>query len=93
MELPDGLRRFLLDIFFIAASFLLYSGLAMLLLTPGGYHESIVEQLLPLVFILMSLLLGWGIARILRRPQSSYFKFPLVLGATFFGAVLISLMI
>ena len=101
MELPDGLRRFLLGIFFIAASFLLYLGIAMWLLTPGGYQQSVVEQLTPPAFILVSLLLGWGIARMLRRPESgtvkrqdrSRLRFPLVLGAMLLGAVLISLMI
>jgi hypothetical protein len=99
MELPEWLRRFLVGVFFIAASFFLYLGFAIWLLTPGGYHESAVEQLMPLVFILVSLLLVWGIARMLRKPDSGSVKgqdrsrFPVILGATLLGAVLISLII
>lgn len=101
MELREGVRRLLLGVLFLAASVFLFLGLATWLVTPGGYHESRVEHLMPVAFILLALLLAWGVARILRKPESGpvegrehrWLKFPSVLGAVTLGAVVIWLII
>jgi hypothetical protein len=101
MALPRGLRFFLVGLLFIAASFLLYAGLAMLLLTPGGYNESALEKAMPLSLILVALLMAWGIARMLRQPASPpgeeedyrVSRFPLVMAGVVLGAVLFSVLI
>jgi hypothetical protein len=97
-ELTEGLRRFFLGASFVVASFLLYLGVAMWLLTPGGYHESLLEQAIPALFILFAGILICGIAWLLRRAESVEPKLrsrrltlPLTLGIVLMGSVLISL--
>ena len=47
MELPNGVRPFILAIYFLVASVLLYFGIAIPMIAPGGYHESRFELAIP----------------------------------------------
>jgi hypothetical protein len=101
MDIPVNYRRFLIGISFLAASFFLYLGLAFLLLALGhyhlgDYHPTLFEKLFPVPFVVVSLILCWQIAWLIGRPGSAQtvsFRFPVVVGIVFVGAVLISLLI
>ena len=99
MELRQSIRLCLVGVFFIAACALLYLGLAIALLTPGGYHPSQADRIFPLGLIGVSLILCWAILRLLRGSEpgadtkQNLFSFPLILGITFLGAILVSLLI
>jgi hypothetical protein len=99
MQLPDTTRRSLIGIFFVVASILLYFAVAIPLVTPGGYHESLADWLFPPSLIVLSLVLCWGIVRLRRGPtpiasaRPKALSFARVVGITFLGAVLISLLI
>jgi predicted small integral membrane protein len=101
MELPEGLSPLRVAMYFLVASVLLYSGIAMGTVLPGGYHESQFEKTVPLLFfILPALLLTCRIAWLLRQPASNQSRgcsfrltLPLSLGVVLLGAALISLVI
>ncbi|SRR6266576_4250721 len=100
MTLPEGPRRLLLGILFLAASFLLYLGMAIWLFNPAGYHQTPADQATPLLFIVPALLLVCGIAFMLRRQESDPYKgrdlqltLPLSLGIVALGALVISVAI
>jgi hypothetical protein len=57
VELPNGVRPFVLALYFLVASVLLYFGIAIPMIAPGGYHESRFELAIPyLLFVLPGLL-------------------------------------
>ena len=101
MELPNGPRPFVLAVYFLVASVLLYFGIAIPMLTPGGHHESRFEAAMPyLLFVLPGLLVTFRIAWVLRRPTSAESKgrqlwltLLLSVGGAFLGAVLISVLL
>jgi hypothetical protein len=101
MELPESSRPLSLLIYFPTASFLLYIGLAICFVSPGGYHESALTQISRLaLFIVPALLLTFRIAWIMRRPESPQLKgrglrltVPASLGIVVLGSILISLAI
>jgi len=98
MELAHTIRRSLIGIFFVFASILLYFGVAIPLITPGGYRESLADWLFPPGLVVLSLILCGCIVRLLRgstptRPQANAISFAVVVGIAFLGAVLISLLI
>jgi hypothetical protein len=101
VELPNGVRPFILAIYFLVASVLLYFGIAIPMIAPGGYHESRFELAIPyLTFVLPGLLVTFRIAWVLRRPASVESKGrPLWLtllfsvGGASLGAVLLSVLI
>ncbi len=75
MEVPNGPRPFVLAIYFLVASVLLYFGIAIPMLTPGGNHESPFEAAMPYsLFALPGLLVTLRIAWVLRRPASAESK-------------------
>jgi len=90
-----------LCVYFSIASFLLYLGVAVGFTSPGGYHESAIEKILPhLVATLPALVLTLRIAWILRRPESAQRKalgllvtIPLSLVTVLLGALVISVLI
>ncbi len=93
MEIPEGLRRVFVGVLFMVASFFAFLGFGMWLGTPGGYHESLVEKLMPLASVLFAVLLAKGIAWLLRQPGStsaatkpSVLKFSSILGYIALGA-------
>jgi hypothetical protein len=87
--------------YFAIASFLLYLGVAVCFVSPGGYRAPLFEKALPvLVTTLPALLLTFRIAWILRRPESDARKargllvtIPLSLAGVMLGALLISVLI
>jgi len=91
-------RPFVFGIYLFFAAFLLYLGIAIGFVSPGGYHENRFEQAVPLlIFVLPALLLTCRIAWMLGRlelPQLKGFglglTLPLSLGLVILGAVLIS---
>jgi|SRR5579871_111555 len=101
MEVHEGPRPLSLCVYFAIASFLLCLGAAVGFVSPGGYHESLLEKVPPhLVATLPALLLTLRIAWILRRPKSPQRKargllvtIPLSLVGVVLGAVLISILI
>lgn len=101
MELPEGLSPLRVAVYFLVAPVLLYVGIVMGTVLPGGYHESRFEKTVPLLFfILPALLLTCRIAWLLRQPASNQSRgcglrltLPLSLGVVLLGAVLISLVI
>ena len=99
MQLPNTIRRSLIGGFFVVASTLLYFGVSIPLITPGGYHETLADRLVPPSLIVLSLVLCGGIVRLRRGPapvvsaRPKALSFALVVGITFLGAVLISLLI
>jgi len=100
MQLPNGPRPFVLAIYFLVASVLLYFGIAIPMLTPGGYRESRFEAAMPYLFVLPGLLVTFRVAWVLRRPASAESKgrqlwltLLLSVGGAFLGAVLISVLL
>ena len=101
MELPTGVRPFVLAIYFLVASVLLYFGVAIPMITPGGYNESRFELAIPYVlFVLPGLVVTFRIAWVLRRPASLESKgrplwltLLLSVGGASLGAVLLSVLI
>jgi predicted small integral membrane protein len=101
MGLPEGLSPLRVAVYFLVASGLLYVGIAMGTVLPGGYPESRLEKTVPvLFFILPALLLTCRIAWLLRQPASNQSRgrsfrltLPLSLGVVLLGAILISLAI
>jgi hypothetical protein len=73
-NLPEWLRRILLGILFLGASFFLFAGFGMWLGNPGGYHESLIVQPTPVTSIFLALLLARGIAWMLRQPEAGLRK-------------------
>ena len=70
MGLITHIRHFVTGVFFLTASILLFLGLVMILpVGPGGYNQSTIEKVLPVVFICVGLLLLGGIAWILSRQR------------------------
>jgi len=101
MELPNGPRPYVLAVYFLVASVLLYFGIAIPMLDPGGYHESRFEVAMPyLLFVLPGLLVSFRIAWVLRQPASPESKgrplwltMLLSMGGAVVGAVLISVLL
>jgi hypothetical protein len=101
MEVSEGPRPFQFVVYFFVASVLLYLGIGVYALSPGGYDESRFDQLVPFLFLILpALFLTCRIAWLLRRPGSDQLKgrslwltLPLSLGVVLLEAVLISLVI
>src|SRR5208282_6455076 len=79
MELPDWLRRVLLGVLSLAASFFLFVGFGLWWATPGGYHKPLLEELMPFASIFLALLLarglrGWFVSR--SRVQAKEREYP-----------------
>lgn len=99
MESHEGPYPLSLLIYFPTASFLLYIGIAICFVPPGGYHESALAQISRLaLFILPALLLTFRIAWIMRRPESPQSKgrglrltIPVSIGIVVLGSILISI--
>lgn len=93
-------ERLILGVYLLIASVLLYFGIAMELVSPGGYNESWFELVMPLLFfVIPALLLACRSAWMLRLelPQLKRFglwlTLPLSLGLVSLGAILISVVI
>ena len=101
MESHESPHPLSLFVYFSIASFLLYIGVAICFVSPGGYHESVLAQISRLaLFIVPALLLTFRIAWIMRRPESPQSKgrglrltIPMSLGIVVLGSILISVVI
>jgi hypothetical protein len=101
MDAFESPRPFVFVTYFLVAAGLLYLGIGIPLLTPGGYKESLFQAVLPsLIFVCPALLITYRIASMLRRygsPQSKarslWLTLPISLGVVILGAVLISFLI
>ena len=84
----------MLVLYVLAASILFYFGVAIVSLTPGGYHESWFEAALPLlIFMFPALLITGRIAWLLSKARPLWLTVPISIGVVAIGAVLISLAI
>jgi hypothetical protein len=95
LELHKGLRAIFLCICFLIASVSLYMGIGMYLFLPGGIHYRFLDRIFPLFFMLLAVLLDFGIARVMHRQQQRSFwsTFASILAATVVGAILASVAI
>jgi len=95
MELPDGFRRVLAGILFLATSLSLLFGVATWLM--GTPWDTPTERLAPFVFLLVALLLTKVYTWIIRQPDldsasrgnSSRMKYGLVLGYAMLATVVV----
>ncbi len=88
------LRASLLVTSFGAASYVLFTGLAMFLVVPGGAEYTLSARLAPALYVLIALIFDLDIAYILQGARHTRFitAFLLSLVITAVGAVLLSLL-